>query len=75
MVIMLQADARRAIVAEFRNWARENVPGGTPNGRDGLRFYAHLQAHRGELLNFRYPGGDRWQIVHSWLLSERLLSD
>ncbi len=39
-----------------------------------LMFFADLQRNDGDLLNFR-DRGDKWQTVHSWLLSAGLVAD
>ena len=72
---MTKDDARRLILAKWPSWAAANAKGKSkPNGMDGLMFFADLQRNDYHLLNFR-DRGDKWQTVHSWLLSARLVSD
>ncbi len=64
-------DARMEIVAAWFEWKRlqgfqyDDVLSSTM----GFEFFAYLQSHRPELLDFEYQG-DKWQIVHSWLVQE-----
>lgn len=67
--------AELAVVDEWRAWAKANALA-TPKGQgaDALIFYGYLQSARPELLSFRCSG-DKWQRVHSWLLSRQLVAD
>jgi hypothetical protein len=70
---MKQEEARPAILAEWRRWwptTGKSVPGGL----DGLSFFSHLQKDRPDLLSFR-GSGDKWQIVHGWLMRANLVPD
>jgi hypothetical protein len=58
---------------EWRSWAAETKIK-NPNGRDGLRFFCFLEIECKHLLVFR-ASGDKWQVVHSWLLRAKLVSD
>jgi hypothetical protein len=64
--MITQAQARRAIRAEWQSWVRAQNKS-APNGTDGLVFFGYLQRERSDLLAFRYSGGDKWQIVKTWL--------
>ena len=70
---MTKAEAEEAVISEWHRWIAEN-PVCNPTGRDALSFFAYLQRERPNLLNFRSPG-DKWQVVHGWLLRRRLVSD
>ncbi len=69
---MTQDEARRAILAEWHSWAAANTRKRT--GGDALRFFQYLQKERNHLLSFRAKG-DKWQVVHRWLLRAGLVSD
>ena len=70
---MTRDQAKRAILEEWRLWAAEtNIK--NANGRDGLRFFRFLERECKHLLAFR-ASGDKWQVVHSWLLRAKLVSD
>ena len=70
---MRKAEAEEAVCAEWHRWLAAN-PVGNPTGRDGLSFFAYLLRERPNLLKFR-SHGDKWQVVHGWLLRRRLVSD
>jgi hypothetical protein len=73
---MKQKEVRSLIIREWDRWLETQAvdPEG-PTGRDSLKFYFELQDNRSTLLDFQSRGRDKWQIVHSWLLSERRVSD
>jgi hypothetical protein len=70
---MTQAEAKRLILTEWHSWVtatnRTNA-----NGRDGLMFFGFLQKEHGHLLTFK-ASGDKWQVIHGWLLRANLVSD
>jgi len=73
---MKQRDLRTHIIREWDTWLQNHaIPPGTATGRDSLKFYFELQDKRSTLLNFQSRGRDKWQIVHSWLLSEHRVND
>ena len=74
-MIILQSDARRIITDYFKVWAAERVLGRAANGSDGVLFFAHLQAEKRQLLEFRHPSIDKQQVVHAWLSGAGLVSD
>lgn len=71
---MKKADARIQIIREWHGWVEETHPDRLPSGNVALGFYGHLQTNRPDLLNFR-ASGDKWQVVHGWLLNARLVGD
>jgi hypothetical protein len=72
---MKKEDAKRLIISEWRDWKKTRPPSDNkPTGTDALIFFGNLQSNHPELLDFRYSG-DKWQIVHSWLLSSGLVTD
>jgi hypothetical protein len=73
---MKQRDLRTHIIREWDAWLQSHaIPPGSATGRDSLKFYFELQDKRSTLLNFQSRGRDKWQIVHSWLLSEHRVND
>lgn len=71
--MLTQADAKSRILSAWRTWVTENDIH-NPTGREAMAFYSYLRNQHDHLLNFR-DRGDKWQTVHSWLLSARLVSD
>jgi hypothetical protein len=68
--------AKVAIVREWDDWIRTQPLEGTATGRDALKFFLELKAGRSPtLLDYRSTSQDKWQVVHSWLLDERRVSD
>jgi hypothetical protein len=74
-MIILQSDARRIIIDYFRVWAAERVPGRAATSSDGALFFAHLQAEKMQLLQFRHPSTDKLQVVQSWLSGAGLVTE
>ena len=73
---MKQRDLRTHIIREWDAWLQNQaIQPGTATGRDSLKFYFELQDKRSTLLNFQSRGRDKWQIVHSWLLSKHRVID
>ena len=74
VTIVLQSDAKAAIIADFGKWAQVNsrVPA---SAEDTRIFYGLLQANKRYLLEFRHPNPDKWQVVHSWLSGAGLVAD
>ena len=72
---MKRSEAKSLVMSEWRAWKRDDVPvDSRPSAKDAVVFFQFLQRERPDSLRFRY-GGDRWQIVHSWLLRAREVSD
>jgi hypothetical protein len=67
-------EARRAVLREWDAWASEN-PEDAKAGMAGMMFFAYLQRKRPELLDFKYPGADKWQQVSAWLSSGSRIKD
>jgi len=73
---MKQKEVRALIIREWDRWLQtQSVDPEGPTGRDSLKFYFELQDNRSTLLDFQSRGRYKWLIVHSWLLSERRVSD
>jgi hypothetical protein len=65
-------EARTAILNEWNSWVKaEDVQ--NPTGTDALLFYQFLVLERDHLLQFK-ESGDKWQTVHGWLRSAKLIS-
>ena len=74
VTIVLQSDARAAIIANFGGWAetRADTPATAVESR---AYYTYLRANKQHLLGFRHPNPDKWQVVHSWLSDAGLVAD
>jgi hypothetical protein len=69
---MTRDEARRGILNEWNSWVKvEDVK--NPTGTDALLFYQFLVLERDHLLRFS-ASGDKWQAVHGWLRSAKLIS-
>jgi len=66
--------AKRAIIREWDDWAAKNPDGAKSATAGGMFFFVHLQKERGDLLTFK-ADGDKWQVVHGWLLREGRVKD
>ena len=71
--MMRQAEARPAIIAEWRRYAAEESLS-RPTTWDAFSFYGHLVNSRPDLLQFRCSG-DKWQVIKGWLLREGLVTE
>ncbi len=72
---MKREDARDLVGREWIRWRNEHIPlDQRPTGMDAKVFYSHLQRRHPDLLDFPYYG-DKWAIVHDWLLSPGAVSD
>ena len=65
--------AKIAIIEAWDSWVKTHPSDSKVAG--GMIFFSYLQTERADLLlDFKAPG-DQWQIVHSWLLSARRVTD
>jgi hypothetical protein len=72
---MKREDARDLIRREWLRWRNEHLPlYPRPTGKDAMTFYDHLRRNQPDLLDFPFDG-DRWLIVHGWLLSPGAVGD
>ncbi len=72
---MKLSEAKSLVMSEWRTWKHDNVPKDSkPSPIDAMVFFQFLQRERPDLLHFRY-GGDKYQIIHSWLRGAREVSD
>lgn len=71
---MTQVQAKAMVLSLFKEWAADNgkrIPHEAVEG--GMLFYGWLEKERPEALNFR-ASGDKWQVVHGWLLHSRMVT-
>ncbi len=72
---MDREDARGLILREWIRWRNEHIPlDQRPTGIDAKVFYRFLQRKHPDLLDFPCYG-DKWVIIHGWLLSPGAVSD
>jgi hypothetical protein len=72
---MKQSEARILIIQQWNHWISMQPPdAGGPTAKDSLRFFHELQDARSSLLDF-VARGDKWRVIHSWLLDAEQLSD
>jgi hypothetical protein len=68
---MRQKEVRTLIIWEWDRWLQTQcIDSGGPTGRDTLKFFFVLQDAGSPLLDFQSRGRDKWQIIHTWLLSK-----
>ncbi len=69
-ITMNQDNAEIQILSEWVDWRVENlVRDEQASGIDGVVFYDFLQKEKPHLLDFGRKG-DKWQIIHAWLVRE-----
>jgi hypothetical protein len=61
--------AKLAILSEWDVWAKKYPP--KAMGSNGMLFFEYLQQKRPDLLLDFKSSGDKWTIVHTWLLTAR----
>ena len=71
---MNREKARLGALREWKRWRDANGVTAEATGNDALRFYGHLQANRSDVLEFK-GAGDKWQVVHGWLLNSGCVRD
>jgi hypothetical protein len=73
---MRQNERTSLLLLEWDRWLQtQPIDPPKPTARDTLKFFYELQERRSPLLDFRSNGRDKWQVVHTWLLSEGRVSD
>jgi hypothetical protein len=56
--------AKLAVIQEWDSWSKTHSDSG------GMLFFMHLRKKRPDLLlDFKTPG-EKWPLVHAWLLQE-----
>ncbi len=70
--MITRAEAKAGILEYWSQWRVKNVSlDKRANGTDGLMFFMALRTEHPELFDFEYSG-DKWQIVHAWLLPNKV---
>jgi len=74
---MKQEEAKHLIIQQWDRWIQtQSINSGRATGRDSFKFFLELQDARSAFLDFRTRNHrDKWQIIHTWLLGARRLSD
>lgn len=71
----MRKDIRKSLILlEWDRWLQTQTLD-PPTTRDTLRFFYELQDRRSPLLDFRPGRGDRWKVIHTWLVNERRVSE
>jgi len=60
-----QADQKPKIIAAWREWRRQHASN-PASSHDPLVFYGWLEENRPDLLDFRFSGSDKYQLVKTW---------
>jgi hypothetical protein len=72
----MRRDVRKSLVLmEWDRWLQAQPDPLTPTARDTLKFFYDLQDKHSPLLDFRPSRGDKWQVIHTWLLNEGRVPD
>ncbi len=72
---MKQDDAELQILSEWVDWRANNLTREEKSSSiDGLNFLAFLKSEKPHLLDFGRKG-DKWQIIHAWLVREGAVCD
>ena len=66
-------ESKWPVIREWDSWAQKNPD--AAKQMNGMLFFTYLQRDRPDLLEFKAGNQDKWQIVHSWLLRERRVTD
>jgi hypothetical protein len=74
---MKQEEAKDLIIREWDRWVQtQSMISGRATGRDSFKFFLELEDARSVFLDFRTRcHRDKWQIIHTWLLGARRLSE
>ena len=72
---MLKSEAEQQILRQWEIWSFSNVPAGKKaKGAEALMFYGDIATNHPALLTFQSPG-DKWQVIHGWLLQHGKVTD
>jgi hypothetical protein len=74
---MKQEEAKHLIIGQWDRWVQtQPINSGRATSRDSFKFFLELQDARSAFLDFRTRNHrDKWQVMHTWLLAARRLSD
>jgi hypothetical protein len=64
--------AKGPVIQEWDAWSKLHPDEAMQ--MNGMMFFIHLEKNRPDLLRFK-ASGDKWQVVHGWLLRERRVPD
>jgi hypothetical protein len=68
--MMKQEQAKRLLIQEWDRWIKkQRTSAGEATGRESLKFFFELEDARSPLLDFRSKGGDKWLVIHAWLVA------
>jgi hypothetical protein len=72
----MRRDQRKSLILqEWDRWLQtQPIDPGKPTARDTLKFFCELQDRHSPLLDFRPVQGDKWKVIHDWLLNEGRVS-
>lgn len=59
-------EAKSQVIQEWRAWSKQR---GSFTSTDMFLFFGWVQQNKPHLLMFR-SDGDKWQVVHGWLLRD-----
>ena len=72
---MRQVEAEFLILHEWEEWRAKNLKRGErASGIEALVFFEFVRSEKPHLLKFRHKG-DKWQIIHAWLLRAKVVGD
>lgn len=66
--------AKLEVIREWHAWAAQH-PDEAATLAGGMLFFTYLQNKRPDLLVDFRSSGDKWQVVHGWLLRERRVKE
>jgi hypothetical protein len=73
---MRQGIRKSLLLQEWDRWLQtQPIDPPAATARDTLKFYCELQDRQSPLLDFRPTRGDKWRVIHAWLLNEGRVSD
>jgi hypothetical protein len=68
--------ALAAIGGEWDKWSKDHgIASNNATGHDAFTFFGYVLQQRNHLLDFRAIGGDKWQVVHDYLLRTKRIFD
>jgi hypothetical protein len=73
----MRRDVRKSLIlVEWDRWLKDqHIDPSASTARDTLKFFYDLEDQRSPLLDFRPSRGDKWQVIHTWLLNEGRVPD
>ena len=71
---MRQSEAKLLVRSEWSHWLKQHPKITDPNGNQAFVFFSYLVTIKSPALRFRRRG-DKWQIIHGWLLEMGLVKD